>query len=338
MKNEKKPEVVVVTGASAGVGRATVRAFAAQGAYIGLLARGREGLKGANQDIEERGGKGLVIPTDVSDPDQVESAAKQVEDTFGPITIWVNNAMVTVYAAVKDTKPEEFRRATEVTYLGYVYGTLAALKRMLVRDQGVIVQVGSSLAYRSIPLQAAYCGAEHAIAGFTDSLRSELIHDKSKVRITMVQLPGVNTPQFGWSKSRLAHQAQPMPPIYQPEVAAEAIVWAAHHPRRQFFVGMPTVLAIETNKIAPGLMDRYLARSAYAGEQFDGMRDPKQPDNLWEPVSGDHGEHGDFDDRAHARSQELWVSKNRNWLLPAMAGVVSAAGAAFTQWRRHASH
>src|SRR6266571_8681204 len=239
-----QPEVVVITGASAGVGRATARTFAKQGAGIGLLARGLDGLEGARKDVEKLGGKALVVPVDVADANQVEAAADQIEAELGEIDIWVNNAMASVFSPIKEMTPEEFRRVTEVTYLGYVYGTLAALKRMLPRDQGVIVQSGSALAYRGIPLQAAYCAAKHAIQGFHDSLRSELLHDGSKVRVTMVQMPALNTPQFGWVKSRLPHKAQPVPPIFQPEVAAAAIVYAADHNRREVYVGWPTVKTI----------------------------------------------------------------------------------------------
>src|ERR1051326_5525876 len=231
-----KPEVVVVTGASAGVGRAIVQAFARRGAHIGLLARGHEGLEGARREVEEFGGKALVIPTDTANADQVEAAAAKVEETFGPIDLWINVAMASVFSPVKEMKPEEYKRVTEVTYLGYVYGTLAALKRMLPRDKGHIIQIGSALAYRGIPLQSAYCGAKHAIQGFTESLRAELLHDKSNVKITMVQLPAVNTPQFGWVKSRLPHKAQPVPPIYEPEVIADAVVWVTEHYRRELFI------------------------------------------------------------------------------------------------------
>ncbi|HVQ73974.1 MAG TPA: SDR family oxidoreductase [Candidatus Binatia bacterium] len=251
-------QVVVITGASAGVGRAVARAYAVRGARIGLLARGRDGLEAARREVEEAGGQGLVLPTDVAHADQVEAAAAA---RLGPIDIWINNAMASVFSPIKTTTPEDFRRVTEVTYLGYVYGTLAALRRMLPRDRGVIVQVGSALAYRGIPLQAAYCGAKHAIQGFTDSLRCELLHDGSRVHVTEVQMPALNTPQFGWVKSRLPRQPQPVPPIFQPEVAARAIVWAADHHRAELYVGMPTVIAIVGNKIAPRLADRYLAWS-----------------------------------------------------------------------------
>ncbi|HEX6287782.1 MAG TPA: SDR family oxidoreductase [Herpetosiphonaceae bacterium] len=328
MSNAGKPEVVVITGASAGVGRATARAFARRGAHIGLLARGRDGLEGARRDVEALGGKALVLPTDVADSDQVEAAAARVEKAFGPIDIWVNNAMTSVFSPVKETTPAEFRRVTDVTYLGYVYGTLAALKRMLPRDQGAIVQVGSALAYRGIPLQAAYCGAKHAIQGFCDSLRAELIHDGSNVRLTMVQMPALNTPQFDWVKSRLPNRAQPVPPIFQPEVAAEAIVWAAHHDRREVYVGLSSVIAIVGNKIAPGLGDWYLGRSGYKSQQTDEPRDPEAMHNLWEPVPGDHGAHGRFDDRAKQSSWQLWATTHRSWLALAGAGVASAAVAA----------
>ncbi|MGH8006471.1 MAG: SDR family oxidoreductase, partial [Candidatus Binatia bacterium] len=324
----RAPEVVVITGASAGVGRATVRAFARRGAHVGLIARGQDGLEGAKREVEEAGGKALVVPTDVADSAQVEAAAALVEEQLGPIDIWVNNAMVSVFSPIKQTTAEEFRRVTEVTYLGVVYGTLAALQRMLPRDQGVIIQVGSALAYRGIPLQAAYCGAKHAIQGFVDSLRCELLHDGSQVRVTMVQMPALNTPQFGWVKSRLPRKAQPVPPIYQPEVAAEAIVWAAHNDRRELYVGMPTVKAIVGNKIAPGFADWYLAHTGYDSQQTHEPRDPNRPHNLWNPVPGDHGAHGDFDGRATDWSPQLWATMHRNWLALAGVGVAGAVALA----------
>jgi NAD(P)-dependent dehydrogenase (short-subunit alcohol dehydrogenase family) len=311
-------EVVVITGASAGVGRATAQRFAKEDARIGLIARGVDGLEGARRDVEKLGGKALVIPVDVADADKVEAAAAQIEAELGEIDIWINNAMASVFSPIKETTPEEFQRVTEVTYLGSVYGTLAALKRMLPRDRGVIVQVGSALAYRGIPLQAAYCAAKHAIQGFCDSLRCELLHHKSHVRVTMVQLPALNTPQFGWVKSRLRRKAQPVPPIFQPEVAAEAIYFGAHNPRREFYVGLPSVEAIVANKIAPSLLDRYLARTGYDSQQYDGAEDPNRPDNLWQPVPGDHGAHGAFDKRARSWSPQLWTSEHRGLLATAV--------------------
>ncbi len=320
-----KPHVVVVTGASAGLGRAIVRAFAREGACVALLARGRDGLEGARRDVEALGGKALVIPLDVADAEAIEQAAETVEREFGPIDTWINNAMVSVFSPVKKMKTEEYKRVTEVTYLGVVYGTLSALKRMLPRDRGVIVQVGSALAYRGIPLQSAYCAAKHAIQGFHDSLRSELIHDKSKVRVTMVQLPAMNTPQFSWVKSRLPGKPQPVPPIYQPEIGADAVLFAAHHDRREMYVGYPTVEAIIGDKIAPGFADWYLARNGYEAQQTHEPVEPDRQDNLWEPVPGDHGAHGTFDDRASTSSPQLWASKNRKWLTVAGATVAGFA-------------
>jgi NAD(P)-dependent dehydrogenase (short-subunit alcohol dehydrogenase family) len=333
MPGSRQPEVVVITGASAGVGRATVRAFAGRGASIGLIARGRDGLEAAKREVEELGGKALVLPLDVADAEQVELAAAQVEEKLGPIDIWINNAMVSVFSPVRETTPEEYRRVTEVTYLGYVYGTLAALRRMLPRDRGTIVQVGSALAYRGIPLQSAYCGAKHAIQGFCDSLWSELIHDGSNVRLTMVQLAAMNTPQFRWVKSRLPRKPQPVPPIFQPEVAARAIVWAAHHDRREVWVGWPTVKAIAGNKVAPGYADRYLAKNGYESQQYDGLDDPHRANNLWEPLSGDHGAHGDFDDRATYRSPQLWATTHRGLLALAGAGL-AGLGLLWAAWNR----
>jgi len=317
-------EVVVITGASAGAGRAAARKFARHGASIGLLARGLDGLAAARSEVEKLGGKALVVPVDVANADQIEAAAAQVESEFGPIDIWINNAMTSVFSPIKEMTAEEFRRVTEVTYLGYVYGTLAALKRMLPRDHGVIVQVGSALAYRGIPLQSAYCAAKHAVQGFCDSLRCELLHDKSGVRLTMVQLPALNTPQFGWVKSRLPRKAQPVPPIFQPEVAAEAICFAAHNPRREFYVGAPSVAVITTNHFVPGLLDHYLARSGYDSQQYDGAEDPNRPENLWQPVSGDHGAHGVFDARARNWSPQLWTSEHRTGVAIAVLGLAIA--------------
>jgi NAD(P)-dependent dehydrogenase (short-subunit alcohol dehydrogenase family) len=336
MSRRRRPEVVVITGASAGVGRATVRAFARLGAHIGLLARGHDGLDAARQEVEAVDGKALVLPTDVANDAQVEAAAAAVEAAFGPIDIWVNNAMVSVFSPVKEMTPEEFRRVTEVTYLGTVHGTMAALRRMLPRDHGTIVQVGSALAYRGIPLQAAYCGAKHAIQGFTESLRCELLHDGSHVRLTMVQLPALNTPQFGWVKNRLPHKGQPVPPIYQPEVAAEAIVWAAHHDRRELNVGLSTALVLLGNKLAPGVGDHYLAWTGYDAQQTDEPADPQRPHNLWQPLPGDHGAHGDFGHRAYQSSPQLWATTHRGWLALAGAGIAAMVGVALLgTGRRH---
>ncbi len=265
---------------------------------------------------------------DVASADHVEAAGSQIEAELGEIDIWINNAMASVFSPVKEMTPDEFRRVTEVTYLGCVNGTLAALKRMLPRNRGVIVQVGSALAYRGIPLQAAYCAAKHAIQGFCDSLRCELIHDKSAVRVTMVQLPALNTPQFGWVKSRLPRRAQPVPPIFQPEVAAEAIYFAAHNPRREFYVGLPAMKAIVANKIAPGLLDHILARTGYDSQQYDGPEDPNRAHNLWQPVAGDHGAHGAFGAHARNWSPQLWTSEHRSWLAVGAAAVLTAGLAA----------
>jgi short-subunit dehydrogenase len=312
MKNGNTQRVIVVTGASAGLGRAIVRAFArSERARIGLVARGIDGLEAAKSDVESLGGDALMLPVDVADAGAVETAAQRVESEFGPIDVWVNDAMTSVFSPVRETTPDEFRRVTEVNYLGFVNGTLAALKRMLPRDRGVIIQVGSALAYRGIPLQAAYCGSKHAIQGFVDSLRSELIHDKSHVRVTMVQMPAMNTPQFDWSKSRLPRKAQPVPPIYQPELGAKAVVYASRHPRREIFVGMPTVKAIVGNRFFPGLLDRYLGRTGFESQQTEEPEIANRPFNLYEPVSGDHGAHGRFDSRAVSRSPQLWTTLHR---------------------------
>lgn len=323
--DKSKREVIVITGASAGVGRATTREFARHGASIGLIARGLDGLDGARREVEAMGGQALVLPVDVANPNQVEAASQQVEERLGPIDIWVNNAMASVFSPIKQMTPEEFKRVTEVTYLGYVYGTLAALKRMLPRDRGTIVHVGSALAYRSIPLQAAYCASKHAVLGFFASLRTELLHDHSNVHTTMVQMPALNTPQFGWVKSRLARKAQPVPPIYQPEVAARAIYYAAHHPeRREYYPAWSSVKAIFGNKLVPSVLDHYLAKKGYQAQQYDRPEDPNRPNNLWEPVPGDHGAHGAFDRRAAEHSSELWLETHTAWL--AIAAGLGLAG------------
>ncbi|MFL6299841.1 MAG: SDR family oxidoreductase [Terriglobales bacterium] len=323
-------KVAVITGASAGVGRATVRAFAKAGYEIGLIARGEDGLRGAAREVEEAGGRALVLPLDVADAEAVEAAAATVERELGPIDVWVNNAMLSVFSPVKEMKAEEYERVTQVTYLGFVYGTLAALRRMLPRDRGAIVQVGSALAHRSIPLQSAYCGAKHAIAGFTQSLRCELLHDGSKVKVSLVNLPAMNTPQFGWVKSRLPRKPQPVPPIYQPEIAADAILWAARHNPREMLVGEPTVAAVVGEKFIPGILDHYLGRSGYNSQQTDEPVSPDREDNLWKPVPGDHGPHGTFGARAHDFSGQVWLSTHRYKLLALGigGGLLAAAGAA----------
>ena len=324
----KKREVVVITGASAGVGRATAREFAKRGAWIGLLARGVDGLEGARREVAACGGKALALPTDVADAVQVEKAAEEVEKELGPIDIWVNNAMASVFSPIREMKADEFERVTKVTYLGYVYGTLSALKRMLPRDRGTIVHVGSALAYRSIPLQAAYCASKHAILGFFASLRTELIHDNSRVRTTMVQMPALNTTQFGWVKSRLPHKAQPVPPIYQPEVAARAIYYAAHHPeRREYYAAWSVVEAVVGNKLAPSFADHYLAWMGYDAQQHDGLEDSDRPNNLWKPVAGDHGAHGSFDAQARKHSLELIAETKWKWLgVAALAALAAMYG------------
>lgn len=338
MKDTKKPEVVVITGASAGIGRATVQRFARDGAHIGLIARGHDGLQGAHNDVVAAGGEALILSTDVSDADAVEAAAQRVEERFGPIDIWVNDAMASVFSPVKEMTADDFKRVTEVTYLGQVYGTLAALRRMLPRDQGHIVLVGSALGYRGIPLQAPYCAAKHAIQGFYESLRCELLHDRSHVGLTIVQMPALNTPQFGWVKSRLPNKAQPVPPIFQPEIAAAAIHWAAHHNRPELYVGWPAIEAILGNRIAPRLADRYLARTGYSSQQTGEAADPDQPNNLYHPVDGDRGDrgaHGRFDDRATSRSPELWAATH-HWV--ALAGTATAlVGGGIGLLRRRAS-
>jgi NAD(P)-dependent dehydrogenase (short-subunit alcohol dehydrogenase family) len=318
--------VVAITGASAGVGRATARAFAREGADVGLIARGRDRLQSAKREVEELDRRASVVEADVADAAQVEAAAQQIEEELGPIDVWVNNAMATVFAPVSDTTPEEFRRATEVTYLGSVWGTMSALRRMRPRDSGVIVQVGSALAYRGIPLQAAYCGSKHALQGFLESVRAELLHDGSHVHVTMVQLPALNTPQFTWSRAKLPRSPQPVPPIFQPEVAADAIVWAASHPRRELMVGWPTVKAIVGNAIVPGIADRYLARTGFDSQQTDEPVDPDRPDNLFEPVPGNQGAHGPFDDQSRGRSIQLRLAKHRAWALSAAALAAAVIG------------
>lgn len=324
----REGEVVVITGASGGVGRAAARRFAAEGAKVGLIARGRKGLEGAARDVEAAGGRALVLPIDVSDAGQVEAAAGSVEDAFGPIDVWVNDAMVTIYAEFLDIGPDEFRRATEVTYHGMVWGTQAALRRMVPRDRGSIVQVGSALAFRGIPLQAPYCGAKAACKNFTESIRTELMHHKSSVRISMVHLPGVNTTQFTWGRTKLPKQTMPVPPIYQPEIAADAIYYAAHHKRRQIYVGIPTVMNVLGERVAPWLLDRYLAKTGFGSQMTDQALDPVGHDNLFEPVDEDRGAHGPFDDQAHSVSPQYELTKHRALVLAGVGAAVAGAGAA----------
>ncbi|MFD6192399.1 SDR family oxidoreductase [Streptomyces sp. NPDC060275] len=340
-RGTKGTEVVVVTGATGGVGRATARAFGARGAAVALLARGEYALRRAAEEVEKAGGRALPLVVDVADAAAVDEAAGRVEEELGPIDVWVNAAFSTVFAPVPEIRPEELRRATEVTYFGFVHGTQAALRRMTPRDRGTIVQVGSALAERSVPLQAVYCGAKHAIQGFTESLRCELLHDRSGVRVTMVQMPGLNTPQFSWVLTRLPRHPRPVAPVYQPEVAARAVLHAADHPeRRVYWVGGSTVATLLGQKFAPGLLDRYLARTGYDGQQTDEPVDPSRPVNLWKPpddtAPDDYGAHGIFDDEAHPRSVQFWISRNRRPLALATAATGAVAAALAGGLRRRA--
>lgn len=309
------PMVVVITGGSAGIGRATAEAFARRGARVAVLARGADGLAATCAEIERLGGEAFAVPTDVAFEQQVEDAAAAVENRWGAIDVWVNNAMATIFAPVDQVCPQDFRRATEVTYLGAVWGTLAALKRMKPRGRGVIVQVGSALAYRSIPLQAPYCGAKAALRGFTDSLRSELIRGGSGVRLTMVHLSAFNTPQFEWGRTTMPNRPQPVPPIFQPELAAEAIAWAATHDRREWWVGWPAAKAMLAQRLVPGLLDRWLALKGYGAQQDDQALPEGRRDNLHQPVPGDHGSHGRFDDLARSTSLQWWCVTHRGLLV-----------------------
>jgi NADP-dependent 3-hydroxy acid dehydrogenase YdfG len=316
--------VVAVTGASAGVGRAIVRAFARDGADVGLIARNSEALEAARAEVESHGGRALVCVADVADAKQVATAAASIENTLGPIEVWVNNAMVTVVSPVRDLTPEEIRRVTEVTYLGAVHGTLEALARMRARDRGVIIQIGSALAYRAIPLQAPYCAAKFALRGFTDSLRTELMHEGSRVRVTMLQLPAVNTPQFDWCRTRMARAPRPVAPIFQPELIARTVVWASRRPRREVAIGWPALKAIWGNKFLPAFADRYLARTGYEAQMAQTPVAPDRADNLWHPLPGDAGAHGRFDDHARSSSVQLWLNRHRLAIGMTLVGLVAA--------------
>ncbi|MFX1758935.1 MULTISPECIES: SDR family oxidoreductase [Rhodococcus] len=340
MTSSPSDQVVVVTGASAGIGRAVARAYGQRHARVALLARGETGLAAAAREIEADGGQALIVPTDVADPDAVDAAATATVERFGRIDVWINVAFTSVFAPFTEITPEEYKRVTEVAYLGYVYGTMSALRRMTPRDRGTIVHVGSALAYRGIPLQSAYCGAKHAIQGFHEAVRCELLHQHSNIDVTMVQMPAVNTPQFSWVLSRLPRHAQPVPPIYQPEVAARAVLHAADHPRRrEYWVGASTAATLAANALVPGLLDRYLARTGFDSQQTDRPRDPDQPANLWDPADGtdgkDFGAHGAFDDRAKASSVQTWLSRHHGLLAASVTGAL-ATGAAFAARTRTA--
>jgi short-subunit dehydrogenase len=313
-QDKLKDKRVVITGASAGVGRATAIAFAKAGAKLVLLARGLDGLAGAKKDVESLGGSAEIYSVDMSDSKEVEETVNKIESDLGPIDVWVNNAMCSVFAPVAEITPEEYKRVTEVTYLGQVYGTMAILKKMRSRNAGKIILIGSALAYRGIPLQSAYCGAKHGVEGFFESLRCELIHEKKNIQLSMIQLPAMNTPQFGWVLDKLPNNPRPMGFVYQPEVAAKAIVFAATHNRRQIYVGWPTFETIIGNKIVPAFFDWYLAKVGYKGQQTDVKVDPNRKNNVWEPVPGDHGAHGTFDDIAHKRSIFLWMVMKRDFI------------------------
>ncbi|MGH3205837.1 MAG: SDR family oxidoreductase [Streptosporangiaceae bacterium] len=322
-------QTVVITGASAGIGRATARLFGQRGARVALIARGQAGLDGAARDVQEAGGQVMTISADVADYEQVTAAARKAEERFGPIDVWVNVAFTSVFAPFSEITAAEFRRVTEVSYLGFVHGTMAALALMRPRGRGTIVQVGSALGERSIPLQSAYCGAKHAINGFTSSLRCELLHENSGVQVTVVQMPAVNTPQFSWVRSRLPNHPQPVPPIYQPEVAARGVLFAADHPgRKEYWVGASTTATLLANRAVPAMLDRYLARTGYRAQQTGQKVAAGRPDNLLQPVDGsdghDHGPHGIFDDKSHDRSPQLWIAEHT----PVPAGLLALAGAA----------
>ncbi len=324
-------QTVVINGGSAGIGRATARLFGRRGDRVAVLARGTDGLAGAADEINAEGGTALPISADMADYAQLDAAAERIERELGPIDIWINAGFSSVFAPFAEISPEEFRRVTEVTYLGFVHGTMAALARMRPRDHGTIVQVGSALSERSIPLQSAYCGAKHGVLGFTSSLRCELLHEGSHVHVTVVQMPAVNTPQFSWVRSKLPNQPQPVAPIYQPEVAARGVAYAADHPRRRvYWVGGTTAATLVANRIAPALLDRYLAKTGYQSQQTDQPADRHRPENLWQPADAppgdDYGARGRFSDRAHDRSMQLWVSQHARQVTAGLAGVAVAGG------------
>jgi NAD(P)-dependent dehydrogenase (short-subunit alcohol dehydrogenase family) len=337
---DKTGRIVVITGSSGGIGRASAIAFAREGATVALLARGEAGLAGAAREVEAAGGRAWTLSVDVADAEALDAAAGQIESELGPIDVWVNVAFTSVFSPFSEITAPEFKRVTEVSYLGYVYGTMSALKRMRTRNRGVIVQVGSALAYRGIPLQTAYCGAKHAIQGFNESLRCELLHESSGIHTTMVQMPAVNTPQFSWVLSRLPHHAQPVPPIYQPEVAARAVVYAADHPkRREYWVGGSTAGTLIVNALAPAVLDRYLAKTGFRAQQTSEPRNPEQPVNLWEPADSgrDFGTHGIFDRRSSGRSAQLWASLHHGAVGAAAVGLLSAAALARGVYARRAN-
>jgi NAD(P)-dependent dehydrogenase (short-subunit alcohol dehydrogenase family) len=332
-----KALVVVVTGSSAGLGRAIAHGFAKRGASVGLIARNPEALNAAKEECEALGGKALALPTDVSDSPAVEAAASRVEEEFGPIDIWVNDAMVSVFSPVKEMEASDYKRVTDVLYLGFVHGTLAALRRMLPRDRGTIIQIGSALSYRSIPLQSAYCACKHAINGFTDSLRCELHHDNSNVKLTAVQMPAMNTTQFDWVKNRMPNNPQPVPPIFEPELTAEVVVAAglAKQPRREYWVGSPTVMAIVGQKFIPGLLDWYLGKTGYKSQQIpNDPKDPNTPDNLYSYVPGTHSTRGKFTDRSSATSSEIFASLHLGAVALGAAVALTALGGALIAKRK----
>jgi NAD(P)-dependent dehydrogenase (short-subunit alcohol dehydrogenase family) len=326
-----RKRVVVITGASGGVGRATARAFARQGICIALLARGEQGLEGARREIVEAGAEALVLPTDVADSVQVERAASEIERRWGRIDVWVNNAMVTVFGPVDRLDPDDLKRATEVSYLGAAYGTMAALKRMRAQGSGVIVQVGSALAYRAIPLQSAYCAAKHALRGFTDAVRCELLHERSSIHITTVHLSAFNTPQFDWARNLMSKRPEPVPPIFQPELAARAIVWASNHRRREVFVGWPSVKAVLANKLAPGILDRILAKQGYSGQLTEEPKPSSACENLYTPCDTNPGAHGRFDREARAYSLQ-WIISSHRALSLSVAAVIAISLLAIVVW------